>query len=243
MSFRGLSVQPTRTSRFAFNSPSSLLDSEDSPLDRYFQLSTEIKRGLTDFHTAFDSLRKKHKACLRPTFTDTADSIIEIESLTSGINTRMQTVQSHIDFRTAPSDFSADRAAIIRNLKSAVTENFRDFSTKFGLEQQSFSATFSKSAAAKDTKRRTNDDFDFFSGSDQRRLELERQRNQEEIDQIAHRAEDIRDICIGQSLENAAAAHQEVEQAASYQRKSRMWICVVILIVLILLLLLVALCK
>jgi syntaxin 16 len=271
MSFRGTSLKSIQINRDS--SESSFLhsaSSTESPLERFFQLATEIKREIYDLHFAYDSLLKKHKACLRPTFTDPADSVTEVEALTASITTRMQGIQQRIGYLTGSFPDFPDRMIIIRNLRAALTEAFRDFSAKFRLEQQAFSASYGKSAQGKRSKKKTEtEDFDLISldfgtpGNEQMQTQIQQQRNDEAIEQIARRAEEIRDIfvelanivaeqgtivdridhCIATSLTNAAEAEKEVEKAAKYQGKSRMWICVVVLIVLILILLLLALSK
>jgi syntaxin 16 len=244
--------------------------SQESPLERFFQLAAEVKQEIADLHTAYDSLLKKHKACLRPTFTDPADSVTEVETLTATINTRMQSVQHRIGYLSGPFGEFPDRMVILRNLRTALTEAFRDFSAQFRLEQQAFSASYGKSVQGKRSKKKAQpDDVDLISldfgapGNEQRQMQIQQQRNDEAIEQIARRAEEIRNIfmelanivaeqgtvvdridhCIATSLVNATAAHEEVEQAAKYQGKSRMWLCVVVLIVVIVILFFLALNK
>jgi syntaxin 16 len=274
MSFRGTSLKSMQVNRDTsenslFVSHSATFGSQESPLERFFQLATEIKQEIAELHIAYDSLLKKHKACLRPTFTDPADSVIEVEALTATINARMQTVQQRIGYLSGGFSDSPDRQVVLNNLKAALTDIFRDFSAKFKLEQQAFSASYGKAAQKKRGKKAAQDDIDLLSldfgtaGANQRQLQLQQQRNDEAIEQIAKRAEDIRNIfvelanlvaeqgtvvdridhCIATSLVNATVAHEEVVQAAKYQGKSRMWICVVVLVVLIGLLLLLALNK
>jgi syntaxin 16 len=274
MSFRGTSLKSIQVNRDTsdssiFTSRSPGYASQESPLERFFQLATEIKQEITELHVAYDSLLKKHKACLRPTFTDPADSVIEVEAQTATINARMQAVQQRIGYLSGAFSDAPDRRIILKNLRTALTDAFRDFSAKFKLEQQAFSASYGKAMQAKRGKKAAQDEIDLLSldfgtpGADQRQAQLQEQRNEEAIEQIARRAEDIRNIfveladlvaeqgtivdridhCIATSLVNATAAHEEVVQAAKYQGKSRMWICVVILVVLIGLLLLLALNK
>jgi syntaxin 16 len=256
MSFRGIALPRNR-------------ECPDSPLNPYFQAAVQGKRDLSDLQSLFDSLLRMHRACLRPTFADASDSITEIESQTSKINVRMQAVQRCINYLSTPMDRNfPDRIAIVANLRAALTDAFRDFSAQFRLQQQAFSANLGKSPHRRATRTTQESDLDIFAGlgtpgSDQRQVQIEQQRSQEEIQQIARQAEDIRNIfveistlvaqqgslidridnCIVESLENANAAHGEIEQAASYQKKSRMWICVVVLVVLIVLLLVMALLK
>jgi hypothetical protein len=266
MSFRGTTLRSVPlnqdTSDGSLLLGRSLAASQESPLEHFFQLAAEIKREIAALHTAFDALLKKHKACLRPTFTDAADSVSEVESMAASINARMQGIQQRIGFLASPFHDFPDREIIIRNLRVALSDAYRDFSGKFRLEQQAFSASYGRSAAAKHSKTSQADEIDLIDfgsgGREQRQLQLQRQRNEEAIEQIAKQAEDIRNIfvelativaeqgtvvdridhCILQSLENATVAHEEVVKAAKYQGKSRMWICVVLLFVLIVILVL-----
>jgi chromosome segregation ATPase len=274
MSFRGTSLKRIQPNRDISDgslalSRSPTFGSQESPLERFFQLASEIKQEIADLHVSYDALLKKHKACLRPTFTDPADSVTEVETATASINMRMQTIQQRIGYLAASFPGYPDRAAIIKNLRAALTEAFRDFSAKFKLEQQAFSASYGKSAAAKRGKKKQADDVDLLAldfgatGGQQRQAQLQQQQNEEAIEQIARRAEEIRNIfmelanlvaeqgaivdridhCIAESLANTTVAHEEVVQAAKYQGKSRMWICVVLLFVLIVILFLLALNK
>jgi phospholipase/lecithinase/hemolysin len=270
MSFRGASLKSIRPNRDISDgslalSQSPPFGSQESPLERFFQLAGEIKHEIANLHVLYDALLKKHKACLRPTFTDPADSINEVEAATASINMRMQTVQRQIGLLAPAFPDYPDRGAIVRNLRAAVTEAFRDFSAKFRLEQQAFSASYGRSAEAKRSKKKADEDdllaIDFGApGGQQRQAQFQQQRNEEAIEQMARRAAEIRNIfvelanlvaeqgaivdridhCIAESLANATVAHEEVVQAAKYQGKSRMWICVVLLFVLVVILFLLA---
>ncbi|KAK8886701.1 Syntaxin-16 [Tritrichomonas musculus] len=88
-------------------------------------------------------------------------------------------------------------------------------------------------------------------------------RQTEEIAQITQREQEIRglflnlsnliiqqgsiidriDYCVSESLQNAETAHKEVEKAAEYQKKSRMWKCAIFLSVFVVVLLILALLK
>jgi chromosome segregation ATPase len=234
-------------------------------MERFSQLSNEIRQEIADLHVAYDSLLKKYKECLCPTFSDTSDSVTEISSLSTTINTRLKTISQRISYLVLPVGAFPDRSKIITNLRTALTDAYRDFSTKFRLEQQAFSATFGKKGLGKRKKSRAEDDIDLMSlnfgtpGNEQRVAQMLLQRNEEEIEQIARRAEEIRnifadlatvisehgqsdriDFCISKTLNNAVEAQAEAEQAGTYQQKSPMWICVVVLVVLIVLLLVMA---
>jgi syntaxin 16 len=250
-------------------SRASLYDSSESALERFFQLSGEIKQEIADLHSAYDTLLKKHKECLRPTFSDSADSMTEVSSLTASINARMHSLSQRINCINYPDPSLQDRAKILTNLRTALTESYNEFSTKYKIEQQAFSASFGKTPHMRRESRKRQEEVELSSlnfgppANEQRQLQMRNQRNEEEIQQIARRAEEIRnifvdlatmvrdqgtiidriDFCITESLANAVEAHSEVQKAARYQKKSRLWICVVVLVIVIAILFLMALAK
>ena len=277
MSFRGTSVK-ARSSRETNDtshllSRSGLNECEESPLEPFFHLAAEIKGELVRINTSFDALLRKHQECLRPTFTDTSDSINEINVLTNSINSHLQTITQKINYINMNDPAHPDRLKVLANLRSALLESFREFSVKFKMAQQTFSASFNKAPHMRKKKKKKNsneesfDDFLSFNigdeQSERRQQQLQEERNNEEIEQIARRAEEIRnifmdlsnliidqgtiidriDFCVNESLNNAREAHKDVEKAAKYQGKSRMWICAMILAVMVVILIIMALLK
>jgi syntaxin 16 len=264
MSFRGVSLKVMCPNRETSDSSlrRSFSDLQESPLERGFQLSSDIRREIADLHVAYDNLLKKHRECMRPTFSDASDTVTEINNLSTLINAKLQTISQRISSLVLPIGALPDHSLIIANLRTALADAYRDFAAKFRLEQQAFSAAFEKKTFGKRRKQPATDDFDLMSlnfgtpGNEQRVAQLQQQRNEEEIELIVRRAEEIRnifadlatiideqgtlvdriDFCITKTLDNAVEAHREVEQAAAYQQKSRMWICVVVLVILIALL-------
>jgi hypothetical protein len=232
---------------------------QESSLDRFFQLSTELRHEISDLHVSYDALLKKHKACVRrsPILltssrrsrpSPAACSMSPLVSVTCGCR---------------PPDFP-DREHIVTNLHAATTERFHEFCAKFKLEQRAFSERVGE--ASHKQKANTSDfaPIDFGTpGSSHRQLQMQLQRNEEELETIMRQAEAIRnvfvelanliseqgtiidriDFCISHTLENAVEAHRNVEKAAQYQGKSRMWICVVVLLIVIALLLVMAFLK
>jgi hypothetical protein len=274
LSFRGASLHSIQVNRDTSDrslllSNHSLYDPPESPLERFFQLATEIKHDIIDLHNTFDTLMKRHKECLRPTFSDSADSMVEVNSLTSSINLKMNAVSQKINYLSYRGSDASDRAKIVFNLKTALMDFYREFTTKFQVEQQAFSATFGKGVRARQSKKKQSEFLDFTSlnfgtpQDERRQIQMRNQQNDEEVEQIARQAEDIRNIfadlatiihdqgtvidridcCIRDTLTNALEAHAEVEQAAKYQQKSRLWICVLVLVIVIVLLFLMALAK
>lgn len=276
MSYRGTKVM-ARSSRETNDTSrllsSDLSDQSESPLEPFFHLSNEIKSELAQVNISLDTLLKKQHECLRPTFSDTSDSINEINTLTNSINNHLQTISQRINFITMPGNQYPDRAKILSNIRTALLDSYRDFSVKFKTAQQTFSASFDRHSRSKQKKNKKNNDkdtsFDFtaFNLGDQqsemRQQMLQEERNNEEIEQIARRAEEIKnmfldlsnliveqgtiidriDFCVTESLNNAVEAHKEVEKAAKYQSKSRMWICALILSVFVIVLIIMALLK
>jgi t-SNARE complex subunit (syntaxin) len=99
--------------------------------------------------------------------------------------------------------------------------------------------------------------------SAQQQAQIGRERTDQVIQDIARRSEVIRnlfadlaqivadqgplvdriDVTLQMALANAQRAHDDVVPASQYQRRSRLWICIVILIVLIVNLFILALSK
>jgi len=166
---------------------------------------------------------------------------------------------------------SPDCRRVLRNLQRMFSDNFREFSMRFKLEEQSFLASFGR-RDRQQSRRKQNEvdcdslklDFDFGPvAQEQRQAQVQQQHAEAEIAQITRRAEEVRnmfadlhtlileqgtvvdriDYCIAESLTNATEAEEQVRQAARYQGKSRLWICAAILAVLIGILLLRALLR
>lgn len=274
MSYRGPSVKArsgreTDTTRLLSSTDYS--EQGESPLEPFFHLANEIKSELNRIHVSFDTLLKKQHECLRPTFSDTSDSINEINSLTNSINSHLQAISQRINYIAMPGSPYPDRVKILSNIKAALLDSFREFSIKFKMSQQTFSASFNRftNSISKKNKKEAESSFDFISfnvgdtQSERRQQQLQEERNNEEIEQIARRAEEIKnmfmdlsnliveqgtiidriDFCVTESLNNATEAHSELEKAASYQSKSRMWICAAILAVFVVVLIIMALLK
>ena len=271
MSYRGTSLKSMTPNRDTSDTSlllanGNLYDAPESLLEPFFQHASVLKRDISDLNIALDALLKKHKECLRPTFADSLDTISEINAMTTSMNIKMDDIQQRINYLTLPDDGHPDRLKILCNLRQMLNEAFREFKVKFKLEQQTFSATFNRKG--KKQRKRAKNEVDFSSlnfgtqGQEMRTMQMERQREQE-IEQIAQRAEEIRNIfhdlhsliieqgtvidridyCINESLTNAVEAEGQIRSAAKYQQKSRMWLCVVILAVLIVILFIMALTK
>jgi hypothetical protein len=244
-------------------------DAPESPLEGYFQLSRDVRREIGELKLKFETLQKKHKECLRPTFTDTSDTIGEVECLAGQITSGLQWVAQKINFAGSTGDEFPDRLEILDNIRNSLVILYREFLADFNLEQQAFAASYGRAPHVRMAKSRHQGSIDFSTmdfgtaADQQRQMQLQQERQDEEIEQIARQAEQIRnifadlaqlisdqgtvidriDFCISRSLDNTTAAEKDVLKASQYQKRSRMWICVVILLILIGLLLFVALMK
>jgi syntaxin 16 len=269
MSLKAMHPNRDTSDSSLFSKQAKLSDAPESDLEHYFQLAGGIKQDISDLRLRFDTLRKKHKECLRPTFTDTSDTIGEVETLAGQIIEKLQPLSNRINFMKYSYDAWPDRCEILESIRNSLLIPYREFLTDFNLEQQAFAASYGRAPHVRRSKgnRQGSIDFsamDFGTAADQQRqIQLQHQRQDQEIEQIAKQAEEIRnifadlaqlisdqgtvidriDFCISRSLDNARVAEDEVRGAAKYQVKSRMWICVLILLVLIGLLLFIALMK
>ena len=262
MRFRGVLMNNTSLSR---------AETIDSPLEPFFNIAHDVKSEISRVETAFDALQRKQSECLRPTFLDSSDVMNEINNLTNSINVRLQMISQKIGcivLDRLEAEKFPERAKILSNIRANLNEAYKDFSIRFKMEQENFSASFNRAPhLMSDKEDNANDDFielDVGNENYQRRQQqLMQEQNDEEIQQIIQRAEEIRgifvdlsnliaeqgtvidriDFCVTESLNNAKEAHKEVEKAAKYQKKSRMWICAAILAVMIVILIIMAILK
>lgn len=259
-----------------------------SSLEKYFDLSQEIKNQISRLDVNYDLLVRKQQECLRPTFADSSDLMNQINSLTNKINSSILALSQQINsIQYKESDFSdnenanndsikRDRQQILNNLRTNLHNLCEEFSFKFQTSQHAFLASFNRSPHLNtDTKNNDSKGLDDFSSlkvvnndMDDKQTYLmqqqeQQQRQTEEIAQIAQREEEIRSIFLNlnnliiqqgtiidridyyvtASLENAQAAHKEVEKAATYQKKSRMWRCAMFLSVFVVILIIFAVVK
>lgn len=263
------------------SNPMSTNQTVQSSLEKYFDLSQDIKGQINRLDLNFDHLLRKQRECLRPTFADSSDIMNEINGLTNSINSSILSISEQINkiqyngngFSENEDVIIADRKKILENIKTNLTNLIEEFSLKFQTSQQTFLASFNlKNGGNKNKKEISYDDFSSLKKlngemdeNQQYLLQQQEmmQRQNEEIAQIAQREEEIRsiflnlsnlivqqgtvidriDYCVTASLENAEIAHKEVEKAASYQKKSRMWKCALFLSVFVVVLIIMALLK
>ena len=256
------------------NDTTSLISNQDrspqlqpSILEPFFSAALNIKAELNSLNPSFESLLKAQQECLRPTFADSTESIVRINSSTQQINNQLEQIHQRIQkFQTYSSDHP-DRAKIIHNLHQMLTEAYREFSLKFKMAQQTFSASYSRSTTSAQPKSDNTFSFADFAFDDERANYLHQnvmqQRENDEIAQLTRRAEEVQqlfkdlavliadqgtiidriDYNIQEAKSNAEAAHEEIVEAEKYQKKSRMWICAVIMGIMVFILLLMAIFK
>ena len=256
------------------NDTTSLISNQDrtpqlppSILEPFFSAAQNIKLELNSLTPAFESLLKAQQECLRPTFADSTESILRINSSTQQINHQLQQIQQRIQkFQTYSSDHP-DRAKIIHNLYQMLNDAYRTFSLKFKMAQQTFSTSYNRSASAAPSKSETTFSYTDFAFEDERGDNLQRnvmqQRENDEINQLTQKAEEVQqlfkdlavliadqgtiidriDYNIQEAKTNAEAAHEEIVEAEKYQKKSRMWVCAVIMGIMVFILLLMAIFK
>ncbi|OHS98537.1 SNARE domain containing protein [Tritrichomonas foetus] len=154
--------------------------------------------------------------------------------------------------------YLSDRSRIIRNIRLALQEQYNEFNSKFKMSLQSFNANYNQNSDISNQDMQETIDYSTFNFGDNTNFSQERQmrQNNAQLEELGRRAAVVREIfqnlanlvveqgtvidridCnIATSLENAQAAHEDVEKAATYQKKSRMWLCVVFLAIFVLIL-------
>jgi hypothetical protein len=237
----------------------NLVDS--SPLAPFFEVYRDARLAMKRVRLSYSELLRAHQTCLRPTFADAHDDLARVTKTASSITSQLADIRRKISMLEVTSPGHPDRAVVIRNLRNALQDTYRQFSTDFRIAQE----TFSQSYEQRPTAEGVDEAFDM-STVIPREVQQQlapRVESQSEVERIAQRAEEVREIfaqladivaaqgtvvdridCnIGTALGNTVAAQGEVEEAAQYQKKSRLWICVMILVFVIAGLLAVALFK
>lgn len=238
---------------------------KNSELEYFFDLSRKIKNHMNQLDMQFDELLRLQQQCLRPTFDDPSDQRERVSRMNNQISAQLKEIFQSINRISFRSKQNQDKLKIVNNLHMALLERYKEFSTKFSTAQQTFQATYSRSQYFQPETNKDTINFDEFDLGDntQRAQELQQRRNQQEFEELAQRAAQVLstfqelanlisvqgtlidriDYNVESTLHNAEAAHEDIVKAASYQKKSRMWICAVILIVLIILLVLIAMLR
>ena len=250
----------------------SLLSHQEKPektsiLDTYIAEANNVKAEILSLNPIFENLMKLHQQCLRPTFVDSSETRQKIENTNLQLRAQLESIRDRIAKFNLNSADNSDRSKVINNLHQMLTEAFREFSFKLKMAQQTFSASYNRMQSSTGQKNDASYSVSDFLVDDSRQdglqKEMTAQREDEEIQQLTRRAEEVQqlfkdlavliadqgtiidriDYNISQSLVNAEAAHDEVVEAEKYQKKSRMWVCAAIMGVMVFILLLMAIFK
>lgn len=237
---------------------------QESVLEPFFQLAQEVKSELQSLSVAYSSLLKAQQQSMRPTFNDASDQFENVNRLTNTISSQLKEIQKKINYFESPSKPSNDRSKIIKNIHIALQERYKEFNTKFKMSLQAFSANYNSTAQPERADSQQEIDYSFNIG-DSQALEQERelQQSNANLEELSRKVQKVKEIfveladliedqgtiidridCnITSTLDNARAAHNEVEEAASYQKKSRMWIVVIFLAIFVLFLIVIIILK
>jgi syntaxin 7 len=232
-----------------------------SPLDPYFQLCADIKTDLSRVKLTYCELLRAQQQCLRPTFAEASDQIEEVNKLVASISGQLRNVQRRIALIHIASRDRPDRVRLVGNLRSALEDAYRKYSTDFRMSQQAFAASYSRQPQLEP------DDAPFDIASiiprDAVQAQLAANETVVQLGRLAQRAADVREIFaqlddliasqgtivdridanIAQSLQNAIAAEEDVGRAAEHQPKTRLWRCAVAMAACVILLILVVVFK
>ncbi|KAH0795604.1 syntaxin-16 isoform X10 [Histomonas meleagridis] len=225
-------------------------------------MARNIKYEIEHLQVEEDNLSKLQKQFLRPTFI-VDDTNEKISSLTATINNKIVELKKTCEMLELDSSENEDCKIIIQNLQFSLKEKLNKFSFKHNIAQQTFSASVQKNIAQHESNDTTIENYDFTLADnvDQERITLHD--DEQEIEELARRAAVVHDLfaelgniiamhseltdridfCIETALNNAVVAHNDIVKAASYQKKSRMWICAIVLLVLVIILLIFAILK
>lgn len=230
-----------------------------SVLEPFFQLAGDIKTQLKEVKVTFSELLRAQQQCLRPTFADASDQIMDVTTLTASISSQIKIMQNRVNYMELSTSSTPDRDKILQNLKIALLDSIRKFSTEFKMAQQTFNASYNEQPQPELDQQETTIDFSSLNFGENPSMTQELFQNEDvELGALLQRAAEVRDIFaelsnliieqgtiidridynISESLDNANLAHKELERAARHQSKSRMWLCVIILTVIVIILLL-----
>lgn len=238
---------------------------KESVLEPFFQLSREVKTELQSLNVTYSSLLKAQQQSLRPTFSDANDQITNVNMLTNTILSQLKEILKKINYFESPSKPSNDRSKIIKNIRIALQERYNEFNSNFKMNLQTFSANYNSNIHTDPGDSQQTIDYSDFNFGDNQTLEQERElrQNNADLEELSRKAQKVKEVfmelaslieeqgtivdridCnISSTLENVHAAHNEVEEAASYQKRSRMWIVVIFLAIFVLFLIVIIILK
>lgn len=251
----------TETSRLLPSKPDR--DFRKPEIEYFFDITEQLKIKLSHIDIEIDEMMKLQQKCLRLTFDDPSEQRERVNNITMRISAQFKEIFTAIkQFKS--NSTNNDHIKIINNLQIRLLEVYKALSTKFNTAQQTFQASYNKASSFLQPESDDAVNFDDFGlGGVSQTAELEHQQNNEIINELALRAEQVRDIFeelasmismqgtlidridynIEHTLENAEKAHESIVKAAKYQKKSRMYICAIILVFLIILLLIIAILR
>ena len=248
----------------------SLETFDDSSLENIFQITRSLKNELRQLGPKLDDLRKAQQECLRPTFSDSSDLENQVALKAKSISSHLEDIALQINsIVLLPQESAAypDRKRIVDNIRIGLKEVHRQFSIKFQTIQQSFRVSTQRVSRLIPAQTENPVDFASFNlgGESSEKLALTQQerQNTKSLQNLASQAAELAqmfqqlntmiveqgtlidriDYNVNETLANAVEANKQVKKAAEYQKKSRMWICVVILGILVFILLLTAIAK
>lgn len=223
-----------------------------------------MRAELNFLRAKLDEIEKLQKRSLRPTFTDSTEELSQLDYHVSSMNTKLRELKQKLKQFTVPSTNSSEYIrTILHNLERMITEEIQDFSIKFRLSQQMFSAAFARIEAQKNRANPQNADPEITDLLHTNQEERENKQFLDDLRIVNERAAAVRDILVNladliaqqgevvnridqniqNSYEHVKIAHEELEKAHKHRKKSRMWLCAAILAGLIVLLLIVGVCK
>ena len=243
---------------------------DTSSLENVFQITRSLKNELRQLGPKLDDLRKAQQECLRPTFSDSSDLENQVATKAKLISSHLDEIASQINSIILLPQESAshpDRKRIVDNIRIGLKEVHRQFSIKFQTIQQSFRVSTQRVSRLMPTQMEAPVDFASFNlgGESSERLALSQQerQNTKSLQNLASQAAEVAqmfqqlntmiveqgtlidriDYNVNETLSNAVEANKQVKKAAEYQKKSRLWICVVILGILVFILFITAIAK
>ena len=259
----------TETSTLIDKTQSQQLDSF-SPLDPFFKAHNNIKSLFSQIQNHMHTLDKIFKENKQPNFGITLDIKEHVHKLQQIMSKEFDNIIDMIQLlnpQNIDSSLFKDRETIINNLHQYHLQNYHSLKAQFQLEIEELTTLI---RADEQNNMKHDDLIDFTplqidsNPSENHLLHEQEIRENEEIEEICRRAQEIQsiflqlaemislqgtiidriDMNIQNAKTNAEEAHKQVKKAESYQRKSnKMWICVIILLIMIIILIIAAIIK
>jgi syntaxin 16 len=240
--------------------PIRMVPDRQSPLDPFFRAASEIKLEFTEIRAAFERLEHHQERSLRPAFGDIGDSLREVNAITIAIGSKMRAVSQRIGGLRLPAGDPPDRVRVVDSLREKLLSAYRAFSREYQISEQVFSVNLQKTL---NTQPPPIDVPLIDFGGNQQQTQVERESTDQAIRDLARRSETIRDlfadiaqivtdqgtlidridIALQAAVVNVEDSHRNVREASEYQRRSRLWICIIVLVLLIVILFVLAMAR